>query len=91
MKKVFLVTDNLQIFQVAAPWIYISIPKNKVPDVEPGGWGSIPLVVTVRKTTWRTSMFPMKKDHYFIPIKKAVCKKEALKVGDRVTVKYTTT
>lgn len=85
----FLVTGKLKIFDMVAPWVYLPIPPKKVPDVRPGGWGSIPVNVTLGKTTWKTSMFPLKNEGYFIPIKKLVCKKEGLKVGDIVTVRYT--
>lgn len=87
-RRVFSVTDELHIFPAAAPWAYVPILKDKVPDVKPGGWGSIPVDVTVGKTTWRTSLFPMKKDNYFVPIKKQVREKESLKVGSKITVKY---
>lgn len=88
-KQVFSVTGRLQIFDMVASWIYLPIPLEKVPGVRPGGWGSIPIDVTIGITTWRTSMFPLKNEGYFIPIKKLVCKKEGLKVGDMVNVKYT--
>lgn len=88
-KQTFSVKGKLQIFDMASPWIYISVPEEKVPDVRPGGWGSIPIEVTLGKTTWKTSMFPLKNEGYFIPIKKLVCKKENLKVGDEVTAFYT--
>jgi len=88
-KQTFSVTDELEVFQMEAPWTYMPIPLNKVPDVKPGGWGSIPVNVTIGKTTWRTSMFPIKKDNYFIPIKKSVRVKESVAVGDTVTIKYT--
>ena len=89
-KQTFSVTNKLEIFQMEAPWTYISILKNKIPDVEPGGWGSIPVNVTIGETTWKTSIFPLHKGRgHFIPIKKSVCSKESITVGDTVTVKYT--
>lgn len=60
MRKVYSVTDKLQLFDMVAPWTYIPIPDERVPNVRPGGWGSIPLEVTIGKTTWKTSMFPLK-------------------------------
>ena len=51
-KQTFSITDKLEVFQMDAPWTYISIPLDKVPNVKPGGWGSIPLIVTIEKTTW---------------------------------------
>ena len=77
--------------EYTAPWTFLFIPFNKVPDVDPGGWGAVPLEVTLKKSTWRTSMFPYYKEGYFLPIKKPILKKENLKLGDKVTVKYFTT
>jgi hypothetical protein len=90
-KKVFSVTGHLQLFDTIAPWTYMPIPLSKVPSVLPGGWGSIPLEVTLGKTTWKTSMFPLKKEGYFIPVKKSVLKLENLHVGEEATVRYSAT
>lgn len=87
-EQVFTVRGKLLLFDMVAPWTYVSIPKEKVPNVRPGGWGSIPVNVTIGKTTWKTSLFPLKKEGYFLPIKKSVVKKESLRVGDKVIVKY---
>ena len=86
--KVFKVGGKLKIFDMGSPWIYLPIPPEKVPAVRPGGWGSIPIEVTIGKTTWKTSMFPLKNEGYFIPVKRMVCKKEGLNVGDEITVQY---
>lgn len=64
------------------------IPPTKIPPVRPKRWESIPVVVTVGKTIWQTSMFQLKIEGYFIPIKRAVVKKEHLRVGEKVTVTY---
>ena len=90
MKKVYSITGKLEIFQMEAPWIYISVPKNKIPDVKPGDQGSIPVMVTIGKTTWKTSIFPLHKgEGNFIPIKKLVRNKELITVGDTIKVEYT--
>ena len=81
MAKVFKVSAKLQIFDMDAPWMYLPIPNEKVPNVRPGGWGSIPVIATIGKTTWKTSIFPTKEIGYFLPVKKAVAKKESLTVG----------
>lgn len=89
MKTEFSVTDILQSFEGKAAWVYLPIDFLDVPPVPPRGWGSIPIEVTLNKTTWKTSMFPLpKKQGYFIPIKQAILKAENLKVGDKVTIKY---
>lgn len=84
----YTVVGKLELFDMAAPWTYLPIPIDKVPDVKPGGWGSIPVEVTIGKTTWVTSIFPLKKEGYFLPVKKLVLKSENLKVGDVVSAKY---
>lgn len=91
MDKTYKVKGLVKIFNLEAAWFFIEIPKNKVPNVERRGWGSVPVMATVGKTTWRTSIFPMKKDHYFIPLKKQVRKKEDIFEGDTITISYTLT
>ncbi len=92
MKKTnYSVTGRIELFEtIAAPWRYLFIPFDKVPDVDPGGWGSIPVTVTVGKSEWKTSIFPLKKAGYFLPIKKLILKQESLALGDTITATYTT-
>jgi len=86
--KKYKVTGKIQIFQMDSPWHFLPIPNSKVPSVRPGGWGSIPVVVTIGNTTWKTSLFPAKGVKYFLPIKKQVLKQENLKAGDTVQASY---
>jgi len=51
MKKEFSIKDKLQIFDMVVPWTYIFIPPDKIPNVRPRGWGSIPVMATIGKTT----------------------------------------
>jgi hypothetical protein len=87
-KKVYKVRDKIRMFNMEAAWYFIPIPLGKVPDVPKGGWSSVPVMATIGKTTWRTAMFPIKKEMYFIPLKKEVRKKEELLDGDTVTISY---
>jgi hypothetical protein len=51
--------------------------KNSVRKLR--GWGSIPVTVTIGKTTWKTSIFPDKRSgSYLLPLKAEVRKKEGL-------------
>jgi hypothetical protein len=50
------------------------------------GWGSIPVEVTIKNTTWQTSIFPDKNRGWILPIKVAIRKKEDIIAGDKVTV-----
>ena len=50
------------------------------------GWGSLPVAVTIGRTTWKTSIFPDKKTGvYGLPLKADVRKKEGILEGNTVT------
>lgn len=73
-------------------WHFVTIPAARSREIERNhggsvrGWGSIPVEVTLGKTSWKTSIFPYSKVKGFIlPIKAAVRKKEALKSKDTIT------
>ena len=74
-----------------APWHFVSIPKNTKEKIDfffghfKRGWGSLPVLATIGKTGWKTSIFPDKKsDSYLLPLKAEVRKKEAIKAGDAI-------
>ena len=78
-------------------WFFVSLPDDVADTIEAlsrgvasRGFGSVPVEVTMGKTTWRTSIFPDKKrGTYVLPIKKAVRKAEDVDVGATVTVLLT--
>ena len=77
-----------------ANWHFVTLPKAVAADIKASvgtktrGFGSVPLTVTVGKTTWNTSIFPDKiSKSYFLPVKAAVRKFEDLEVGE--TARYT--
>ena len=77
----------------ADSWTFVSLPaeaSKEIRDVAGGsrrGFGSLRVRVTVRGSTWTTSIFPGSGcGSYVLPIKRAVRKAEALAVGDIATV-----
>lgn len=69
-------------------WIFVSLPESVTDEIDDrwggstGGFGSIPVEVTVGTTTWSTSVFPSKEQATFVlPVKQAVRKAEGLEVG----------
>ena len=49
------------------------------------GWGSLPVLVAIRKTTWKTSIFPdHKSGAYLLPLKTEVRRAEQIHDGDAV-------
>ena len=70
-------------------WHFASVPKKESAEIKKifgalaGGWGSLPVDVTIRKTSWKTSIFPDKKSaSYILPLKSDVRKKEKIYEGD---------
>lgn len=73
-------------------WHFIHLPKEtamrirKKYGTQERGWSSLPLCVTIGKTTWETSMFYDKRSAtYILPIKALVRKKEGIFSGDSIT------
>jgi len=73
-------------------WHFLSVSKKQGLDIkkrfgsQKRGWGSLPVTVTVHKTTWKTSIFPDKKSgSYLLPLNATVRKKENIMSGDLVT------
>ena len=48
------------------------------------GWGSLPVIVTLGTSKWRTSIFP-EKDQYIMGLKAEVRKAEDIHEGDMVS------
>lgn len=82
---------KIWIYPGMAAWHFVTVPENvskKIKD-EFGdmarGWGSLPVKVTIGKTSWKTSIFPDKKlNAYLLPIKIEVRKKEQIYEGAEI-------
>jgi len=79
-----------------ASWHFITIPKKESKEITEKykplkkGWGSLPVAVTIRKTTWNTSVFPdSKSGTYLLPLKALIRRKEGLESGDKVSIVIT--
>ena len=74
-----------------APFLFARVPDEHVGAIryaamtESYGWGVVPVVATVGKTVFATSLFP-RDGAYLLPIKVAVQRSEAVGLGDRVRV-----
>lgn len=76
-----------------ASWHFITLPPEAATRVrfyageKKRGWGSVPVVVTIGRTCWRTSIFPEKKSKSFLlPLKAEVRKGKKISLGDMVRV-----
>ena len=77
-------------------WRFLTVPKKESTEIKEKfgkyakGWGSLPVSVTIGKTTWNTSIFPDKKSgSYLLPLKAKVRKAED--IFDDSVVKFTVT
>lgn len=75
-----------------ANWFFVSLPKKESAQIKKDfgakakGWGSVPVEVTIGKTSWKTSIFPEKKSEtYVLPVKASVRKAEGVYKGDKIT------
>lgn len=74
-----------------APFLFATVPDDLVAEIryaslsESYGWGVVPVVATVGRTEFSTSLFP-RDGTYLLPIKAAVQRAEGVGPGDRIDV-----
>lgn len=79
----------------SANWHFLTVPKDVSTDIKEQtkglrkGFGSVPVEVTIGKTTWQTSIFPDSKSGTFLlPIKAKVRRDEDLYADEPVTFSF---
>ena len=73
-------------------WHFLNLPKNKTKQIKKiydglaGGFGLLPVNVTIGVTKWKTSIFyDQNIKSYLLPLKKEIRKKENIKNNDTIT------
>ena len=96
MTKTYQLKAKTWLYPGKAAWHFLTIPTDITKEIDyyfsmaKKGWGSLPVQVTIGKTSWKTSIFPDKKTaSYLLPLKADVRKKEAIKENDVVLVHIT--
>ena len=74
-----------------APYLFVPMKESATAAVKELArgieyWGQVPVLVTIRKTEFRTAMWP-KDGRYLVPIKVAVQRAEGISLGDRVRLR----
>lgn len=76
-----------------AAWHFLTLPASTAQKLKASfkqprrGWGSIPVIVTIGQSQWKTSVFPDSKSSSFIlPIKAKVRKAEGIQRGDTIVL-----
>lgn len=93
VKNTYKIKPKVWIYPGLAGWHFVSVPKKESAiikkdfDKKKRGWGSLPVMVTVGKTIWKTSIFPDKKSGvYLLPLKAEVRKKERILKDEEVSI-----
>jgi hypothetical protein len=88
----FEIRSEVWLYPGMAGWHFLSLPKKESGEIKEKfgkhkrGWGSIPVLVTINKTRWKTSIFPDKKSgSYLLPLRAEVRKKEGIFARDTVS------
>ena len=78
-----------------SPWHFVSVPKKETAQIKKDfgklarGWRSIPIMATIGKTSWKTSIFlDSRTDTYLLPLKSLVRKKEMVYEGELVSFTF---
>ena len=93
MTKEYSFKSKIWLYPGKAGWHFLTLPVDVAKDIDyffsmdKRGWGSLPVQVTIGKSTWSSSIFPDKKsDSYLLPLKAIIRKKENLHESDEVFV-----
>ncbi|OGE84736.1 MAG: hypothetical protein A3J48_04205 [Candidatus Doudnabacteria bacterium RIFCSPHIGHO2_02_FULL_46_11] len=89
IKNTYKLKAKVWVYSGMAGWYFLTLPEKQSREIkslfggEARGWGSLPVVVAIGKTSWKTSIFPDKKTAcYLLPLKADVRKKEGISDGD---------
>lgn len=88
----FNVKAKVWLYPGMAGWHFVTLPKKQSGEIKNlfgpmgRGFGSLPVIVTMGTTSWKTSIFPDKKSGaYLLPLKVDVRKKEHISAGDTIS------
>lgn len=88
----YKIRAKVWIYPGMASWHFVTLPKKQSEKIKKDfgahsrGWGSLPISVTIRKTSWDTSLFPDKREGaYLLPLKAQIRKTERIYANDTVT------
>ena len=94
IKRIYKIKSTVWIYPGLSGWHFINIPKKESEEIIKSfgkmqrGWGSLPVMVSVGKSTWKTSIFKDKKSNtYLLPLKASIRKEEGIFNRDIIRLK----
>jgi len=93
-ETVITITSLLWIWkgEAAGRWYFITIPDEQSGEIrahsfaDPRGFGSVRVEAAIDEVKWRTSVFPLNRGGYLLPVKAEIRRKTGIAAGDEVTV-----
>lgn len=89
--ETFDISAEVWLYPGKAAWHFVSVPQGESAEIRSlfghlaRGWGSLRVEVKIGQTTWKTSIFPDKKNGvYLLPLKKDVRVKEGVVSGQMI-------
>ena len=76
----------------AGRWYFVTVPEEQSEEIRaqafgnPRGFGSVKVEACIGDVIWRTSVFPLNRGGYLLPIKAEVRRKAGLAAGDEITI-----
>ena len=91
-KKLYHIKAKVWLYTGMAGWHFVTIPVKVSKEIKrefggiARGWGSIPVLVTIGRSSWKTSIFPDKKARaYLLPLKADIRKKEDIHARELIS------
>lgn len=91
-KHTIIFSAKIWVYPGVGGWHFVYLPKSEAAHIakvhtKKVGFGFIPVMATIGSTTWKTTVFPSKKEGtYLLAIKAAVRKKEHIFEHDTVNI-----
>ncbi len=89
---IYKLKSKVFVYPGMSAWRFLGLPEKQGREIKEKygshakGWGSLPVSVTIGKTTWNTSIFPDKKSgSYLLPLKTKIRKAEDISDDSTVT------
>ncbi len=87
--KLYVVDGVVKIFPQQGGWYYLSVPRGITKELSIfADRGLIPVVASIGKTAWNTSLLPTGDGTHFIALNAKVRKNENVVLGDTVRVEF---
>lgn len=76
----------------AGRWYFITVPEEQSGQIrahslaDRRGFGAVRVEAAIDEIKWRTSLFPLNRGGYLLPVKSEIRRKTGVAAGDEVTV-----